>query len=490
MSETTNSRYMSGGIYESESQRLQKETDNFTKKYEHERKRYMILEDQYKQALKENKEETVSPDILSGTAVKKQKAKIRVLENQLEKSVTQYNSVMSKNKTQQQQVDVMRKELKTTNKVLKGLDRDMMKLTKKIKKVNEDNATMQKDTEETNNQILALKAKHENDKNKFEEKMQDLQKKLDETDTSSKRMKRSMMMEDTPSKMESSGTQGEEFSNPADLLKQRLLKWQQNNKEKKQLMDKYIRNVKIIEDAFEHIKEQTGIATTEEIVTTFIKAEEQNYSLYNYVNKLNSDIDTIEEQNKAIKKEIQFLEEKREQNDEQKDHEVKRIKDEIEISKFNLENEIESKTKDTLVAIQPDVERMVKMFSSSALPLSVAQPMQYDEDTQLNDKNATQYLAELEEYIALLITHVAMKQDQPNAVIQAIPLEKLDNKTFDKKGKMIINMKEDDKFSLDQEDEVDGQIDNLAITGKDLYKRFQEKREKLGYSSVIDPSNA
>ena len=87
---------------------------------------------------------------------------------------------------------------------------------------------------------MALKAKHEADKGNFEQKMQELQKKLDETDTSSKRMKRSMMMEDTPSKMEAGGSSGEEFSNPADLLKQRLLKWQQNNKEKKMLMDKYI----------------------------------------------------------------------------------------------------------------------------------------------------------------------------------------------------------------------------------------------------------
>jgi len=31
-----------------------------------------------------------------------------------------------------------------------------------------------------------------------------------------------------------------------------------------------------------------------------VKAEEQNYSLYNYVNMLNSDIDMIEEQNKHI----------------------------------------------------------------------------------------------------------------------------------------------------------------------------------------------
>jgi chromosome segregation ATPase len=46
-----------------------------------------------------------------------------------------------------------------------------------------------------------------------------------------------------------------EFSNPVALLKRRLNKWLTNNKEKKDLMDMYVRNVKIIEDAFEQIKE-------------------------------------------------------------------------------------------------------------------------------------------------------------------------------------------------------------------------------------------
>lgn len=73
-------------------------------------------------------------------------------------------------------------------------------------------------------------------------------------------------------------------------------------------MDTYIRNVHIIEDAFQTIKQQTGIASTEEIVTTFIKAEEQNMSLYHYVNMLNSEIDMIEEQNKDIEMEIQIHE--------------------------------------------------------------------------------------------------------------------------------------------------------------------------------------
>lgn len=96
-----------------------------------------------------------------------------------------------------------------------------------------------------------------------------------------------------------------EFSNPAALLKLRLQKWTNNNKEKKNLMDMYIRNVHIIEDAFTTIQQKTGIASIEEIVTTFIKADEQNYSLYNYVNQINSEIDMIEEQNKQIEEEIQ-----------------------------------------------------------------------------------------------------------------------------------------------------------------------------------------
>lgn len=70
-------------------------------------------------------------------------------------------------------------------------------------------------------------------------------------------------------------------------------------------MDMYTRNVDVIEHAFAQIEKATGVSSVEEIVTTFIKAEEQNYSLFNYVNMLNSDIDMIDEQNKKIGEEIQ-----------------------------------------------------------------------------------------------------------------------------------------------------------------------------------------
>ena len=134
-----------------------------------------------------------------------------------------------------------------------------------------------------------------------------------------------------------------EFSNPVALLKLRLQKWTNNNKEKKNLMDMYIRNVNIIEDAFHQIKQQTGIGNFEEIVTTFIKAEEQNYSLYNYVNQLNSEIDMIEEQNKSIEAEIKRHEELGEMNDKEKEVVRQKLRKQIE------DNDTQMKEKDNQI---------------------------------------------------------------------------------------------------------------------------------------------
>lgn len=92
----------------------------------------------------------------------------------------------------------------------------------------------------------------------------------------------------------------------------------------------YIRNVNIIEDAFDQIKKQTGISSTEEIVTTFIKAEEQNYSLYNYVNILNSEIDIVEDQNQKIESDIKHHEDLGDMTEKEKEEVRKNLAGEIE----------------------------------------------------------------------------------------------------------------------------------------------------------------
>ncbi len=64
----------------------------------------------------------------------------------------------------------------------------------------------------------------------------------------------------------------------------------------------------MIDEAFNIIKETSGITDIEEIMNTFIKSEEQNYSLFNYVNILTQDIDFLEENNKDLQEEKKFME--------------------------------------------------------------------------------------------------------------------------------------------------------------------------------------
>jgi hypothetical protein len=58
--------------------------------------------------------------------------------------------------------------------------------------------------------------------------------------------------------------------------------------------------------------------------------------------------------------------------------------------------------------------------------------MHYDEETLFNENNVTHYLSELEEYVSLLITFLAYRQENPDAAISSLSLERMANKEFDK----------------------------------------------------------
>jgi chromosome segregation ATPase len=148
----------------------------------------------------------------------------------------------------------------------------------------------------------------------------------------------------------------------------------ETNKEKRKLMDQYLRNVKVIEDAFDQIKQATGISNIEEIVTTFIKAEEQNYSLQNYVNMLNTEFDQLEESNKDIREQIAKIVERGQMSNQEKLNLEKSLIDECAMLDDDIRtnlNEADT-TKKQLRNIQKHVGIMVHMFKRSKFFLCVA----------------------------------------------------------------------------------------------------------------------
>ncbi|KAJ9514176.1 hypothetical protein QJQ45_002286 [Haematococcus lacustris] len=56
--------------------------------------------------------------------------------------------------------------------------------------------------------------------------------------------------------------------------------------------------------AFEKIQAATGIEDIDVLVSSFISAEDQNYTLFNYVNEVNTEIEALEDQINIIRREV------------------------------------------------------------------------------------------------------------------------------------------------------------------------------------------
>lgn len=305
------------------------------------------------------------------------------------------------------------------------------------------------------------------DKLNFEHRIVDLQERLKEKDEDQAEKSRT---KDMGNKKRAATVT--DFANPAVLLKIRLDKVVNNNKEKKNLMDMYTRNVKIIEDAFEQIKESTGIASVDEIVTTFIKAEEQNISLFNYVNVLNSEIDMIDEQNKNIREELKTHAEVNAMTTKQKEEAKANLQVEIDDAKAAI-NSKESQIKDIenqMIRIKDFVWTMITHFNESRFQLAVASHQQYDEDTQFNENNVTMYLTELEEYISQFVTYLAQREKNPDAHISALPLDIMTKKDFFAEPIAIEAPNITDFVSMEDETNADEEI---VTNSNEVYRKYE-----------------
>ena len=110
--------------------------------------------------------------------------------------------------------------------------------------------------------------------------------------------------------------------------------------------------------------------------------------------------------------------------------------------------------------------------------------MQYDDDTLFRENNVTLYLAEVEEYISLLITYIAYKQENPDAAISALSLEKMLLKEFDKGSfnvsiytiylwfiiNLILNQIDAPNINMMENAETE---DDVITNGRDLFKKFE-----------------
>ncbi|GFH19369.1 uncharacterized protein HaLaN_16308 [Haematococcus lacustris] len=259
---------------------LQDEGDNLARKIVLEMRKSKMLDQQMDAATTVL---TTTRNLMGGINCAKEQnisvqKRIKLLENRLEKAYVKYNQSITHNKQLREQINNLRRERLMFESIHNNLERELVKLKKDMA-----------DTIQLANQVYELKEKAtaemavlmgqaEKEQAGFEEEWRQL----------------TQIIEDN--KRERSGARsgsGASHEGAGDPRAAQALA--QNVAAEK---------VQMYGQAFEKIQAATGIEDIDVLVSSFISAEDQNYTLFNYVNEVNTEIEALEDQINIIRREV------------------------------------------------------------------------------------------------------------------------------------------------------------------------------------------
>ena len=224
-----------------------------------------------------------------------------VLQTRLTQALTKLDSVNHESKKIRDQVDLLRKDRLVLNRVWK-------QLTDGIRHNSRQLTTMVEQDRAHKHEMMDAKSKHESIKKQVESERKGFKvglKQAKEMARNHDLQKREFEIQLRKEQMgghnyENYVVTEEENKFSEDQTMRRILKNSVLNTIQRRHIRIHTKNINVFEQAFATIKSTTGISDIDEIVKIFIKLEERNFSLMTYVNKLNSDIEGVENQCRAM----------------------------------------------------------------------------------------------------------------------------------------------------------------------------------------------
>lgn len=312
-------------VRQQEMMRLNDQLDVYTRKIEVEQRKVAELSAQVEE-VKDNID-TQQRDILdwsgrsgvanaakdSNQAIQKQ---IRQLENRLEKALVKFNEALAHNKELRQEIDGLRRERVVFDSIYKKLERELDHKKKEMANIIEISNSAYESRDQAQQEMQALKKQLEEEQAAFEEEWKDLGR-IIEADRARKQNRKQAAEIEQRGEM----TVEEEVG-----MKKKLIKGTWAIARDKASMHVQAEKVQTYEEAFARIMDATNIHSIDELVDTFINAEDKNFTLFNFVNELTSEIEKLEEQIQDIKAEV----EKYRGQDMNSDHQRKKILKDLE----------------------------------------------------------------------------------------------------------------------------------------------------------------
>ena len=216
----------------------------------------------------------------------------------------------------------------------------------------------------------------------------------------------------------------EEISDRTPILDLEIEKWTEINKTKKITLQRHYDNCIKIEEAFKKLTNFLGLDDFCQLPEVFRKTEQQSSNINFYIEKLDLQLDTLEQEKQSIIEQIELLSGKQSENcnnkskfKEQKEQSIKVMDNLIN----NFENDIEHK-REIFRRIQPSTDNYLKILGESYISDFIPNKETVDPNLEYNEQTVNKFLANVQDYYKIIQTW-----DEANRVVKSD-----DNREIDK----------------------------------------------------------
>jgi len=220
---------------------------------------------------------------------------IKILENRLDKALVKFNEALAHNKSLRDTIDGLRRERVVFDNIYRKMEKDLVEKKKQMAGIIEQSNHAYEARDQAQVEISALEHQNNKERLDFNEQMAELDRLID-----GERKRKEMLLRGDK---DVTGQRGDMTPEEEAKLKKKAAKGVWNLAKDKASVQMAEMKVQSYEEAFNKIKAATGITDVDKLVSTFIQNEEQNFSLFNFVNEQNNEIERLEEQIQKLREE-------------------------------------------------------------------------------------------------------------------------------------------------------------------------------------------
>jgi len=392
---------------------LQKMMDQYISMYEYEKTKSIILDEEIRELTgkitdmkRTHPIKKVNDDLQAANSKLQQRA--QYLEHQLEITLTKVNKTSTQNRRLRDEIDTMRLNSMTDKEKIDKLSGQVDNIAELKEQEAKLTAREFSETQRLSKVTTMLRSRSTNQRLKLNEKIMTL------TTSIKNEFKETSVKVNFADFDPRHKSKAENFE-PVAVLKKLKAKWDVVVAEQKTKVDELKRNLKVMRSGLEQIRSATGMQEIEEIVTTFVKSEDQNYSLSNYISSLNREIEQVEKTYQRIIKTI-----------EQRASSIANYDDEVAKTRMDLKNSIIKEEKrlhklklksaridEQLKAVEEIVSDVMETFVKNEFTVRLPE---FISETDLKS-NLLSVLLKLEVYIDEMVIFKAFtKQEQSPAL--------------------------------------------------------------------------